>query len=129
MDNRIFNINGEGKEMLERALELVFEQSGSQTCKGWKFSIEHGLILCWWASQEIIPFPGNLTAKQCVEFAWSWLLGDQAKTVKLTGWDADADHDGHNSEGWRVYCEDWGNVADCSSGICAIKPVYLWHGK
>jgi hypothetical protein len=130
-DNRIFNINGKGDEMLLDTLRLVFKQNGFG-CSGWKFSIDHGLILTWHVDKEcnINAFPEKLNADQCLPIVSSWLKGKEAKTVKHTlNWDMFTDHDGSNSEGWRVYCEDWGHVAGLHIAICAIKPVTLWYGK
>ena len=128
MDNRIFNVNGSGDSMLLKTLQLVFEQCDS-TCKAWTFSKNHGLILLWYKEQDVNTFPTPLNAEQCLPFVVAWLNDDEAKTVKLTGWDEHADHDGSNGVGWRVYCEDWGHVDNISSAICAIKPVVLWYGK
>lgn len=132
MDNRIFNVNGSGSEMLLKALELVFKQEGDNTtCKGWQESKEGGLILCWWADgiDDITRLPAPCSATQCLSFVEQWLVGDFAKTVELSKWCGDQDHDGHNSNGWQVYVDDWGHVGDQRYSICAIKPAYMWHGK
>lgn len=127
-DNRIFNVNGESEAFLARTLSLVFAQSDF-TAKGWVFDKKHGLILIWSAVQKANPFPSALTAEQCLPFVLAWLKSDEAKTVECTGWDEDFEHDGDNSRGWRVYCEDWGKVAGYDAAICAIKPAFIWHGK
>lgn len=132
MDNRIFNVNGEGEQMLLDTLKLVFTQEGDNTtCKAWKQTDEHGLLLLWWHEDrdKTNPFPAPMTAEQCLPFVTAWLKSDAAKKVKLDGWDASTDHVGSNGAGWRVYCEDWGHVAGRSDAICAIKPVVLWFGK
>lgn len=132
MDNRIFNVNGKGAEALRSTLQLVFNQEGEKTtCKAWKFSQKHGLVLFWWAEEGNgrNKLPSELTAEECLPMVWAWLHGEEAKTVELTGWDKAVDHDGDNGEGWRVYCEDWGHVAGEHSAICAVKPVVLWYGK
>ena len=131
MDNRIFNVNGKGDKALLATLQLVFQQCGDKTtCKGWRFSKEHGLILLWWADgKDVVKLPSGLTAEQCLPMVVSWLGDAEAKTVVKTSWDASCDHDGGNGEGWRVYCADWGHVAGESSAICAVKPVVLWYGK
>jgi hypothetical protein len=132
MDNRIFNVNGKGDEMLLRTLQLVFEQEGNKTAKGWSFSKKHGLILHWYCDDggaKVTPFPAELDAKAVLMFVIAWLKGKKAETVERHGWDEDADHDGHNGPGWRVFCEDWGHVNECPSAICAVKPVFLWYGK
>ena len=80
--------------------------------------------------KDVIPFPVPLGIDAVLEIAWDWL---QTKPVierdKDSHWDDDYDHDGHNSSGWRVYCEDWGHVAEKSGALVAIKPIHLWHGK
>lgn len=132
MDNRIFNVNGNGEQMLLDTLRLVFAQEGQKTTsKAWLSTKQHGLILLWYKSDEkgVSAFPAPLTADQCLPFVLAWLESDEAKSVELSGWDADTDHDGDNGSGWRVYCEDWGQVADIHAAICAIKPVVLWYGK
>ena len=131
MDNRIFNVNGSGSEMLRKALELAFMQEGDNTtCTAWRETKEHGLILLWAkASDNANPLPAPLSASQCVDVVETWLQGDFAQTVELSDFCEDHDHDGSNSDGWQVYCEDWGHVGDEHYAICAIKPAFMWNGK
>ena len=131
MDNQVFNVNGEGEELLNKALNLVFNQSGfPETCNAWIEDKEKGLILLWHGNgNEVNLFPSAMTADQITPIVQSWLQGDFARSIKLDGWYADADHDGSNTLGWRVYVEDWGHVASNHYAICAITPAYLWHGK
>jgi hypothetical protein len=72
-----------------------------------------------------------MSADQIFPLVDNWLHGEFAKEVLKTadGWDANMDHDGSNSVGWRVYVDDWGHVANNHYAICAIKPAYMWHGK
>lgn len=129
-DNRLFNVNGKSDAMLLRALELVFEQEGCKDSKSWMVTPTHGLILFWWRNEgKDTPFPAPMTASECLPFISSWLRSGEAKIVERKGWDAEIDMDGSIGQGWRVYCEDWGHVADHSSAICAIRPVCLWYGK
>lgn len=127
-DNRIFNVNGRGDEQLLAALNLAFSQEGS-SAKAWKSSKRHGLILLWHNGTDGTPFPSAMTAEECLPFIKAWLKSEDAKGVEMIGWDANADHDGDNGMGWRVYCEDWGHVDNSSSAICAVKPAMLWYGK
>lgn len=132
MDNRIFNVNGNGDTALLRALRLAFEQEGDRTkCAGWKFEPENGIVLFWYvgdSDKDINQLP-DLTADEVFNLVSAWLRSDDAKKVPCVEWDADYDHDGHNSLGWRVYCEDWGHVGNHRNAICAIKPAFMWHGK
>lgn len=137
-DNRVFNINGRSKEMLLTALSLAQEQeSGRKDCyAGWVEDPKKGLILLWHVGEHSPgnKFVTNLTAEGVVEQVWQWLQEKKndpsAEIFKHTEqWDHDSDHDGHNSYGWRVYCEDWGHVGGNHYSVVAVKPVYLWHGK
>lgn len=131
MDNRIFNVNGSSEKMLQKTLDLVFAQEGDNTtCKAWKATKEHGLILLWSDSPKgCTPFPAPMSAIECAPIVSQWLKGDFAKSVDLSDFCEDMDHDGSNSDGWQVYCENWGHVGDEHQAICAIKPAFMWHGK
>lgn len=130
MDNRQFNVNGKGEEDLLATLELVFKQEGKNTtCKAWKITKKHGLILAWHKDDRFTGLPAGMSAKTILPLVTSYLESPEAADVELTDWDENEDHDGSNSKGWRVYCEDWGHVDGCFYAICAIKSVYLWHGK
>lgn len=139
MDNRVFNVNGSGKKMLADVLRLALFQSGGcyeksvfgeRKAAGWTFSEEKGLILLWHVDKSTgNAFIAPLGPEALAEMVYEWLSSEQATSVQLTDWDKDLDHDGHNSEGWRVYCEDWGHVGNNSYAIVAITPAYMWHGK
>lgn len=131
MDNRIFNVNGSGTDMLRKTLELVFLQDGrSTTCKAWKQTIEHGLILYWSETASGgNPLPSAMSAEQCVTLVEGWLADEFALDVERSRLCEDAGHDGHNTDGWQVYCEDMGRIDDNPYAICAIKPASMWHGK
>jgi hypothetical protein len=134
MDNRIFNVNGCGFPMLESTLKLAFLQQGSpenpSTSKGWVFHKDYGLILLWFAQDpKTNKFPVPLNAVEVAPIVFNWLSSEAAKKMECTGWDKNADHDGENIRGWRVYVEDWGHIGDERSVICAIRPSYNWIGK
>lgn len=132
MDNRIFNVNGQGLDLLKQALALAFAQQGffnPAKAMSWHVSPDKGLILYWYAEKGTTPFMAPMGAEGVAEMVFDWLKSDQAKAIPCEGWDADSDHDGSNEPGWRVYVEDWGKVGGSSSAICAIKPAYLWYGK
>lgn len=131
MDNRILNINGSGRELLLLALTFAQKQSGFSKFKGWYFDKEKGLILVWYKHEKASAFlsADGLNADQVVDMVIEWLQSADAKSMTLSGWDEDEDHDGHNSEGWRVYCEHWGHVGDDHYTICAVTPAFMWHGK
>ena len=130
MDNRIFNVNGKGSELLKNTLALAFAQNGTHTkAKGWLFNKKKGLILIWVDCEGASKFMAPLSALDVAPMVEQWLASEEAASMEFESWDADQDHDGSNSMGWRVYCEDWGHVADRYQAICAIRPAYMWHGK
>lgn len=131
MGNKIFNVNGRGIEKLEKTLELCFLQnSDNTTAKSWYVDEEKGLILQW--SDSVVKGTSLLApmnANLITPMIFKWINSEEAKKIKLEGWDCDHDHDGHNSLGWRVYVEDWGHIKSDWGAICAITPAYMWHGK
>lgn len=67
---------------------------------------------------------------------WNWFTNFKGwNDLEFADWEENADHDGSNSKGFRIYTEDWGRINGTSSytsedySIGAIKPVYLWYGK
>lgn len=126
-DNAIFNVNGLGLEKLRNTIRLAI---GNETMMGYRVSEKKGLIFIdtIFSSDNIsIKFPVPLPADLLAEMAFEWLKSPAAQKVTCEGWDADADHDGDNEMGWRVYTEDWGHV-DGENAI-AVKPAYMWYGK
>lgn len=127
-DNPIFNINGDSDSKLTDA--LVFALNG-RTVSGFKFIVSKGLVLYSYISStnnNAIKFPTPLMAAEVAPIVLKWLNSDEAKQVPFHGWDANADHDGENELGWRVYTEDWGHIEGEWNAI-AIKPAYIWYGK
>jgi hypothetical protein len=130
MDNRLFNVNGSGRDALLAALRLAFQQNGLLKAKGWEQTKENGLIICWTGDADnIIPFPSDLDADACLPFIQNWLQGKFSADVEYSEWCDNFDHDGHNSEGWQVYVDECGHVGANRYAICAIKRAYCWHGK
>jgi len=77
MDNRQFNVNGEGQEMLLRALELACIQQGSldqpAKIRSWEVSLDHGMVL-YWTDTDGNRLPGDgATAAEFLPMLWSWL--------------------------------------------------------
>jgi len=130
-DNRIFNVNGSGLENLVAALDLVFNMTGNLPI-AWKHDKDYGMILYWTKcdTEDIIPFPSALSAAEIAPIILKYLSSDMGKEVKLLSkWDINCNHDGDNTLGWRVYCDDWGHVNNQWKAFIAITPAYIWHGK
>lgn len=129
MDNRIFNVNGTGRDMLEKALKLALIQSGNRGFASWIVDPKKGLLLCWTDVEGANNFITNLSAAQVVDQVAVWLTTDEAKRIPKGDMCDNADHDGDNEMGWQVYCESWGHVGGNRYAICAVRPAYLWYGK
>lgn len=141
MDNRIFSVNGRGLSMLTDTLKLAFwQQAGcydndrsTNTVKGFTVETDKGLILLWDIDEknpDHHKFMAPLSAEAVAPMVEQWLKSEVASEISLGPWEDDCDHDGHNSKGWRVYCEDWGHVGQANwRAVVAVKPVFLWHGK
>lgn len=129
MDNRIFNVNGTGLLKLTKTLELAF--GIDKSIVGYRVN-EKGIILYSYDTSSkqkpMVRFLTPHTIEQAAKVAWDWLLSGEAKKISCEGWDANADHDGSNERGFRVYTEDWGMV-DGDHDTYIIIPAYCWYGK
>jgi hypothetical protein len=132
MDNKQFNVNGETKELLLETLKLAFKQhwEGAKAA-AYIIDKEKGFVLLWDRREDSVRLPADLLPEALIEMIWAWLKSDN---VLECSWDADADHDGSNEPGWRVYCEDWGHIklSGTEAGryaIIAVKPAWMWYGK
>jgi hypothetical protein len=157
MDNRLFNVNGTGDDMLLLTLKLAgMQESSRPDCfAGWRYVPDFGMVLYWHTKAEegIAPFMHNLTAEEVTPVVARWLKSSEeakAEVAKLrvrrsaypewkepaygiedprSTWDLDQQHDGDNYPGWRVYCQNWGHVAGSHYSICAVRPAFMWAGK
>lgn len=131
MDNRVFNINGHGNELLEKVLELAFHGDYSTfQCESWRQTKEHGLILYRSArDSDYNHLPAPLKAKECLPMVAAWLECSFAKTVVSDHACRKIDFDGSLKSGWQVYLEANGTIDNNYSAICAIRPAFLWYGK
>jgi hypothetical protein len=141
MDNKQFNVNGKTKEHLKLAVNLLLYNKEGKA-DGWYVNPDKGLVITWSVHRnyKAKPFtdsmgkPKQINADELTDILWDWLHSEEAKTIKLIGWDANASHDGSNELGWRLYTEDWGHINEGEHGtdhysIGALTPSYLWYGK
>ena len=65
-----------------------------------------------------------------IDFVESWLKKANPRDFEIIDqWEEDADHDGSNDVGFRMYNETWGHVGGSGYAFIAIKPVWVWFGK
>jgi hypothetical protein len=132
-DNVIFNVNGEGEDLLRSTLYFAFRASNHSTAEGWKITPEKGLILYWMVDPkqdtDVTKFPVPMGSDNLMGIVKAFLESEDTwKTAEFVEWDKDLQHDGSNGRGWRVYTEDWGHVGS-SRAFLAITPAYMWYGK
>lgn len=133
MDNKLLSINGKGRELLQKALEVAMFQEWDKysPVTGWAVDPEYGMILYSYSnSDKIIKLPFECeTPDELTTMVWGWLKQQDVSEYKHGDWEEYCDMDGSISEGWHVYVNDWGRVGDDYGVLCAVKPVYLWYGK
>jgi hypothetical protein len=142
MDNFSIDVVSEGRKSLELALSIAVKRHSGVT----HFAvIDHlaevnefmkkdsktrkTLVLFWALDGSFKPtpsaFPCPMTGVPLNEFVWNWL--EHAWKSLYHG--SQPDHDGDNGDGWRVFNEDWGHVADSHYGVVGIQPVWAMYGK
>lgn len=142
-DNRQFNVNGpldlNHPEAFKAAITLAFDLEGHKTrAHSWAKTTQYGLVFLWSKAREqqqfvdfpeAVALPVAMDHEATAEMAVQYLLSDEAKRVELEKWEQNADHDGHNGPGWRVYLGEWGHVGPYTGVICAVKRIFVWYGK
>lgn len=130
-DNIIFKVNGIGLKNLEKTLDLLFNQAGHKSTKGFSFDKEKGLVFYWSEpTNEIQKFSEPHNFEQTAKFIEYWLTTSESNKVTLNGFEKDYnDSDVDTDRGWIVYTEDWGKIDGKSYSFFAVKPAYLWYGK
>lgn len=126
MDNRVFNINGESKAQLLQTIILALDGAEVDYYKITK----KGFVIYWsnTDTKDVIKLPVSHTADMISEVIFKWLLDSEPENFDISEWDSNANHDGHNGRGWRVYTEDWGQLGEWQTKV-AVLPVWLWYGK
>jgi hypothetical protein len=120
MDN--FHIDITSKGPLAAAMAIAFGNGPNMRAVGYRLSLEKGLIFYQYdSSKRMTPLPFKLDAAGAADFATRWLAE--------ADYGPEPDHDGHNSKGWRLYCEDWGHVDGEYQAFVAVKPAWAMHGK
>lgn len=116
MDNFHIDVTSEGREAFSLAMQLAFDGDPIRSRKAVAFKSSKDRLVLYWTHDERdtsglapdgssapVKLPFAMSAAQAAEFVWGWLGG-------AADYGAEPDHDGSNSEGWRVFCGDWGHV-------------------
>lgn len=133
MDNFSMDVTADSEQTLRELLSIAFRHN----CPGGKAShwTEIGrmndqvlcrvLVFLWHEEkregEEVHKLPVPLDADGAAEIAIRWL--DETDRGN------EPDHDGSNSEGFRVYCDFWGHVETFHYAVVGIVPIWAMHGK
>lgn len=118
MDNFAFDMTSEGDEALKTALSLFRPPGGKVT--GYSTDGKR-LVFFWSDSQTATKLPFPMTLSQAADFASGWL--------QHADYGGQPDHDGDNGKGWRLYCENWGQIGRDPYAFAAIEPAWAMYGK
>ena len=125
MNNGIIDIRAQTKREFDLSLELIFTHQKATHYLDHK---DYGLIFFWnkdrIKDQEAIQLPFGMFSKQAAEMAWGWLENQKDERFKEY-----IDMDGSLTRAFRVFNENWTHVAGSHYAICAVQPIWAWHGK
>lgn len=129
-DNWIFDVNGYEKDHLKAIINLALMQTGNKIV-GYTIDVTRGIILYWYVPDDktnVVVFPLQ-NFDLIIETIWAFLK-ETKWAVSFEKWEEDADHDGHNTMGFRVKTGNWGHIDYVGhSAFLLIKPIYIWFGK
>lgn len=134
LDNPVFNVKGQGKEMLLEALKLGIACVGHSSFEGYRIDDKHGIVLYWTGSDKegyqkfMLPSkPEDITDQVFQAVSNIEVEIDE----KDEHWDRKItdDYDIDNDLGWRLYTERWGHIDEEWQACLAIVPSYLWTSK
>lgn len=141
MDNFKLDVVSEGKDTFKFAMSIAMAHHRSAShyaviehkadVNEWNKNAKKRktLVLFWTNDDGFKPtpsaFPCEMKGNALVEFVWHWL--EDAWEKRIHG--DEPDHDGSNGNGWRIFNEDWGHVANSHYAFVGIQPVWAMYGK
>lgn len=146
MDNRTIDVVSEGTKDLEMALSIIWNNCPGRKATHYKIvklqkhvdyygqptnnhyvkfkenpeGVET-LILLWHEENNAHALPHPLNIEEAIQFVTDWL--------EEVAYKDEPDHDGDNGKGWRVFTEQWGQVASHQYAIVGIQPSWSMYGK
>ena len=144
LDNPVFNVKGQGRNMLHAALSLAKQCVGKTSLSGYRIDTQRGVVL-YWTDSEHPDYQKFITPSQpddIVDMLHNALSSISINPVPEAQQDDDIDEDPHfdrNIEdedddiqcepGWRLFTEEWGHIHHEWQACLALIPSYLWIGK
>lgn len=117
MDNFRLNITYEGKEELQKSMEIAFR---GYKAEAYAIIPKKGMaFFCYIPNNcnNIVKLPFKMDAKTAADFAFNWL--------KEVEYGREPDHDGSNGKGWRLYTEGY----SLDGSICVVTPEWAEYHK
>ncbi len=139
MDNFAFDITAMSKETFDLAMQVACADNEEATLyrvldypvKANEWTKEDTpkmptLILYWTdKADDATKLPAPMKGEALASFVWNWLQD----VWKNDAAGSEPDHDGSNSQGYRIFNEEWTHVADQSEAFMGIQPIWAMHGK
>lgn len=134
LDNPVFNVKGQGRDMLLAALTLGINCVGKYTFKGFRIDNKKGIVLYWADSdkegyqQFMIPSKPEGVVDQIFQAIST--INIEISDDEDVYWDKPHDDDEvDNDLGWRLYTEERGEIDNEWEACLAIVPSYLCLSK
>lgn len=134
LDNPVFNVKGQGKEMLLKTLELGIACVGHFKFTGFRLDDQKGIVLYWSDKDKdgyqkfMLPSEPKDIIDHVFELVSQFTLKMNKKDDEF--WDLPIDDfEVGNDLGWRVYTEKWGQIDEEWQSCLAVVPSYFWIGK
>jgi hypothetical protein len=134
MGNRVLDVNGYGREGLEKIIEFALLQAGTGLDHKNKYKqkiyigFKKGKCLAFmWSDSDVDKFdwveclysPHKVSTM--VDYILDWISTNEAKDIELDGWHCNAKHDGSNTLGWQIYM-------GCQLATASLQLDQVTHG-
>jgi hypothetical protein len=116
MDNRKIELVMD--DNFELAMQLAI---GHRKTMGYQIH-ENCMVLYWAKSNKMASLPYEMELQDVISFVKGWLNKTKPNSPQ-------PDHDGDNSQGFRIFNEAWGHVFGEWQAFIAIQPIWAMYGK
>ena len=120
-----FSINGSDKEILQKAVKLALDISGSDVQS---FNMDgHGITFYWFRNEGNSKMPKTKNAETILNLAWDYINSEEAR--ESFSKEPHEDIDGSIERGWEIYLPRWDEDSNHFYAIFKIKLAWLYYHK
>lgn len=120
-----FSLNGEDKDVLTKALQLMLEISGNSIKA---YTIEGSKIMFfWYPKPELNIMPTTKNVDTIVNLAWDHLKSEEA--IAAFQKEPSQDIDGTIRKGWEIFIPDYKDTSDSFYATIGVKLAWIYYGK